>query len=143
LGLISAIQSTIRNNATFVGTGFDVSKGSPKGAVAANPAFRSAVISVTVGVPYDYSDYPSDVKASFDIPNVLLPPYERLTPGGGAYGNEGASRQVNFQQVFYGEYYDRLQQIKAKYDPNGVFYGLTGVGSEKWTQRADGRLCKA
>lgn len=52
-------------------------------------------------------------------------------------------RQPDFQKHFYGTNYDRLLSIKAKYDPYSLFYAPTAVGSEAWTQREDGRLCRS
>ena len=72
----------------------------------------------------------------------LLPLLEKLTPGGGAYLNEGDPQQADFQQVFYGVNYAQLLSVKAKYDPDDFFYGLTAVGSESWASAPDGRLCK-
>lgn len=74
--------------------------------------------------------------------DVLLPRLEQLTPGGGAYLNEGDFQQPNFQEVFYGGNYERLLEIKNKYDPNHIFYATTGVGSESWTVSNDGRMCE-
>ena len=74
--------------------------------------------------------------------DVLVPQLEKLTPGGGAYVNEGNFQQPDFQHVFYGDNYDKLKAIKNKYDSHHQFYGLTAVGSEIWTQRSDGRLCR-
>ena len=76
------------------------------------------------------------------LTNDLLPRLENLTPGGGAYLNEGDPYQPDFQQVFYGTNYERLLAIKAKYDPDDIFYAVTAVGSESWGTQADGRLCK-
>lgn len=73
--------------------------------------------------------------------NELIPTLEAITPGGGAYLNEADFRQPDFQDVFYGNNYDTLLSIKNKYDPEGLFYALTAVGSEKWASRLDGRLC--
>ena len=75
--------------------------------------------------------------------DTLLPRLEQLTPNGGVYLNEADFRQPDFQTSFYGGNYQKLLAIKNKYDPNDLFYALTGVGSERWTQAADGRLCKA
>lgn len=74
--------------------------------------------------------------------HVLLPVLEDLTPGGGAYLNEGNFRQPDFQDAFYGENFDALLAIKDKYDPDGLLYGLTAVGSERWASKPDGRLCR-
>jgi hypothetical protein len=73
----------------------------------------------------------------------LVPLLERLTPGGGAYLNEGDFRQPNFQEVFYGRHYTKLLQIKNKYDPFNIFYARTGVGSEFWAEQPDDRLCQS
>lgn len=71
-----------------------------------------------------------------------MPPIERLTPGGGAYLNEADPNQVDWQQVFYGENYAELLEIKRKYDPHNILYAFKGVASEGWTFAEDGRLCK-
>jgi hypothetical protein len=73
--------------------------------------------------------------------NTLMPQLEKLTPGGGAYLNEGNSQQPNYQQVFYGKSYQALQAIKDKYDPDQIFYAVTAVGSDRWKVDASGRLC--
>ena len=66
-----------------------------------------------------------------------------LLPGGGsAYLNQADFREPNWQQVFYGENYDRLLELKNKYDPNHVFWGRTTVGSEQWAETDDHRLCQ-
>jgi len=71
-----------------------------------------------------------------------VPALEAITPGGGAYVNEGDFRQPGFQDVFYSSNYNTLLAIKDKYDPESLFYGLTAVGSERWMSRPDGRLCR-
>lgn len=75
----------------------------------------------------------------------LIPELEVLTPGGGTYLNEGDIHQSDWQTVFYGKNYKRLESIKDKYDPQELFYGSTAVGSDRWTYRmnSDGRLCRA
>ena len=75
--------------------------------------------------------------------NVFLPALAQLTPNGGAYINEADFQQPDFQNVLYGVNYDKLREIKRKYDPSGIFYALTAVGSEDWFEDATrgGRLC--
>ena len=74
--------------------------------------------------------------------NELLPQLEQITPGGGAYLNEGDFQQADYQQVFYENNYDNLRTVKAKYDPDDIFYALQAVGSEAWETADDGRLCR-
>lgn len=91
---------------------------------------------------YDTLDFDANFALQRKMTETIMPQLEALTPGGGAYLNEADFRQPNWQNVFYGVNYDDLKSIKIKYDPYGLFYGLTAVGSENWTTRSDGRLCR-
>jgi Berberine and berberine like len=51
--------------------------------------------------------------------------------------------EPNFQSSFYGTGYQKLYAIKQKYDPTGVFYAKTAVGSENYLEMSDGRICSA
>ena len=62
------------------------------------------------------------------------------TPGTGSYVNETDYFEPDWQRSFWGENYQRLLQIKQKYDPEGLFYCHHCIGSEQWT--SDG-LCKS
>jgi len=62
------------------------------------------------------------------------------TPGAGSYVNETDYFEPSWQQEFWGENYQRLSQIKRKYDPDGLFFCHHCVGSEQWTK--DG-LCRS
>ena len=64
---------------------------------------------------------------------------ELIRSDAGSYSNEADSLEANFQTTFYGPNYDRLLDIKHKYDPDGLFIVAGGVGSEEWD--ADG-LCQ-
>lgn len=57
--------------------------------------------------------------------------------------NEADFQERDFQTVFYGVNYDRLFEIKEKYDPHQIFYALGAVGSERWYEDKEkgGRLC--
>ncbi|KAG9309872.1 hypothetical protein JVU11DRAFT_9900 [Chiua virens] len=45
-----------------------------------------------------------------------------------SYQNEGSAWEVNWQEAFFGHKYDRLLQIKHKYDPTNFFTTYKGVG---------------
>jgi FAD/FMN-containing dehydrogenase len=69
----------------------------------------------------------------------LMPPLQEL--GSGAYMSEADFKNPKWKEEFYGENWDELSKIKEKWDPQGLFYATTAVGSEKWEADAEGRLC--
>lgn len=82
-----------------------------------------------------------------------LGPWRKVAPaseGGGSYLNEAAVDEPLWKEDFYGEQYARLVELKKKYDPTGVFYATTGIGSDEWELRGqhlgvttqNGRLCR-
>jgi hypothetical protein len=81
--------------------------------------------------------------AQKQMTEVFMPKIEAVTPGSGSYMNEADFRQERWQDVFFGANFKKLNDIKRKYDPEGMFYILKGVGSEKWSVAKDGRMCKA
>ena len=60
----------------------------------------------------------------------------KVAPDSGAYLTEASYFQKDWQRAFWGPNYSRLRGIKAKYDPEGLFFIHHGVGSEDWS--ADG-----
>ncbi|MBV9297748.1 MAG: FAD-binding oxidoreductase [Verrucomicrobia bacterium] len=60
----------------------------------------------------------------------------KLVPDGGSYVSESNYFESGWQQSYWGSNYPRLAEIKAKYDPEGLFFVQNGVGSEQWS--ADG-----
>jgi hypothetical protein len=63
-----------------------------------------------------------------------------VAPASGSYLNETDYFEPDWQRSFWGENYQRLLQIKARYDADGLFFCHHCVGSERWS--ADG-LCAA
>ena len=60
----------------------------------------------------------------------------KIVPDAGSYVSESDFFERSWQRSFWGPNYPRLRAIKAKYDPEGVFFVHHGVGSEEWS--ADG-----
>lgn len=64
-------------------------------------------------------------------------------PDMGSYMNEGNPYACHFKEDFYGPNYQRLSEIKQKYDPNDSLFVLSGVGSDRWNYDLQtGKLCE-
>jgi hypothetical protein len=59
-----------------------------------------------------------------------------VAPDAGSYVSESNFFERAWQRSFWGDHYARLRAVKAKYDPEGLFFVHHGVGSEDWS--ADG-----
>lgn len=71
------------------------------------------------------------------------PMWREWAPNSGAYMNEANPFNKEFAKDYYGENYERLRSIKAKYDPKENLFVLAGVGSDSWDYNLDtGRLCR-
>ncbi|HSY05426.1 MAG TPA: FAD-binding protein [Steroidobacteraceae bacterium] len=70
---------------------------------------------------------------SIDAASAAL---RRLVRQAGSYVSESNFFNATWQRAFWGEHYARLRAVKASYDPQGLFIGHHGVGSEDWS--ADG-----
>ncbi|KAF2180462.1 FAD-binding domain-containing protein [Zopfia rhizophila CBS 207.26] len=107
-----------------------------------NPLWQDALVSVAVGIVWDNTNWDLNLANQGLMTHTLIPTLDKLTPNASSvYLNEADFREPDWQQVFYGSSYEGLLRIKRKYDPNGLFYGRTAVGSEVWTEQTDGRLC--
>ena len=56
-----------------------------------------------------------------------------VTGPSGSYVNESNYFKSGWQQAFWGANYARLERIKRKYDPDGLFFAHHTVGSEGWS----------
>ncbi|KAL0940341.1 isoamyl alcohol [Colletotrichum truncatum] len=112
---------------------------------AVNPHWRNAAIHVQYSTawsndPANWNQMVSDQKR---MTEDIMPPIEAATPGSGNYVNEADFNMENWKEAFFGGNYDRLLEIKKKWDSTGVFYALKTVGSDAWNVAADGRMCRA
>jgi hypothetical protein len=95
-----------------------------------NPEWRNSLWHVFMGAAW-ISSTPPNVRSQ--IQNTIsasVQPLKALTPGGGCYMNEGDWLEENWRQTFFGDNYDRLLEVKRRYDPTGLFNCWKCVG---WT----------
>ncbi|KAJ5100638.1 CAZyme family AA7 [Penicillium angulare] len=141
--LVQAYREIVEGGGTFIGVGLNVSHevaGDVYNSVL--PAWREAIIATTLTTPWEWDDDKLMMAYQRKMTEVFMPKIEAIAPSSGAYLNEADFRQPNFKNAFYGRNYPALRHIKAKYDPNDIFYGMTAVGSDEWAERKDGRLCQ-
>ncbi|KAK4951391.1 hypothetical protein LTR10_010365 [Elasticomyces elasticus] len=146
--LTSVFREMQSRGVTLVGTAVNISQqGFAADQTSVDPARRNAAFSAIFATAYDQMDYETDIARANEMTYQLLPKLERLIPADQqrAYMNEGDFQEPKFQEVFYGVNYGRLLGIKDRYDPEQIFYALTGVGSDRWyeDQARGGRLCPA
>src|SRR5215471_5858480 len=60
----------------------------------------------------------------------------KAAPEAGTYVAESSFFERDWQRAYWGPNYPKLQQLKKKYDPRGLFFVHHGVGSDEWS--ADG-----
>ncbi|KAM0415954.1 hypothetical protein ACHAPT_013108 [Fusarium lateritium] len=136
------IRNLTANGVIAVGSGgsFKPFKGVSN---AVHPAWRSAIMSMQLATTWDPTRWDDMLKMQKRITYEFMPQIEAVTPGSGTYMNEADFNQLNWQETFYGNNWNRLSSIKKKWDPKSLFYNLKGVGSDAWNVAADGRMCRA
>ncbi|PLB50993.1 hypothetical protein P170DRAFT_436072 [Aspergillus steynii IBT 23096] len=108
-----------------------------------HPAWRtSPVVIATYRVPEKTITNAQRQAANHDMTFVKGAAGKKLAPNTGSYMNEGDVNDPDFQDTFYGANYASHLATKHKYDPWGVFYCPSCVGSEAFVNRPDGPLCR-
>jgi FAD/FMN-containing dehydrogenase len=111
---------------------------------AMNPAVVDAFALAISGAggPPAYPDVPGhepDValaRRDAEAVTAAMDEIRRIAPRAGSYVWETDYAEPHWQKAFWGDNYNRLLAVKAKYDPDGLFFLHHGVGSEDWS--ADG-----
>lgn len=113
------------------------------GASAVLPAWRDALFTVNFGIPLAEDASWDAMRAGQRWINEKQDRLRAVTPGGGTYMNEATFDNVHWKEDYFGVNYETLRAVKAKYDPDDLFWANAAVGSDvSWAPAADGRLCK-
>ncbi|GIC86651.1 uncharacterized protein Aud_003025 [Aspergillus udagawae] len=112
-------------------------------ASSANPAFRNALLHAITSTSWASNATNAEILDTMNyFSNHVLGQWRATCPDAGAYMSEADILEPIFQQAFYGENYARLYTLKQRYDPFGLFYAPTAVGSEDGLPDQNGRLCR-
>ena len=129
------------NNIVFVGGGAIASLRDPASGV--NPAWRRAYVHNIVARGWaPGTDAQAQQAIRDDVTNVKVGALKQLAPDTGAYMNEADVQDPAAAKDFYGTHFVPLSRVKQRYDPSGVFYCPTCVGSGVWAQDEKGRVCR-
>ncbi|KAK2873242.1 hypothetical protein FQN49_002498 [Arthroderma sp. PD_2] len=108
---------------------------------ALNPSWRKALIHLVISRDWSIdATFAEQEKISTQLTEVDVPLLAAVEPDMGAYVNEADVNEPKFQQTFWGSNYDTLLRVKKRWDPRGLFFVRSGVGSEPWDKQG---LCRA
>jgi FAD/FMN-containing dehydrogenase len=121
--------------------------GAPPDAIAAardtamNPAaltaFAFVITGASQGIAYPgvSGHEPSAEKAHQAAERIerCMSRFRALVPTPASYVSESNYFEKDWQHSYWGSNYERLAEIKRKYDPDGLFFVHNGVGSEQWS----------
>ena len=149
----AAIRAAVEAGYTFHGLAIapteDVA-GWPGRTAAVNPAWRRGVLHAILIGPQPKGLSAAEARQEEEDIQVYMEAWRQVSPGAGAYMNEGDPGEPEWKQAFFGSNYARLEMIKRERDPWGVFWAATTVGSDEWEVRTEdgyprsqnGRLCR-
>ncbi|KAL8627462.1 hypothetical protein Q9189_006839 [Teloschistes chrysophthalmus] len=130
-------------NIVFVGGGQVARDGDDK-CSGVNPAWRTSYVHNIVARGWaPGADEATKKEVYGDITDGKVGAMKDLAPDTGAYMNEADRFDPDYLQDFYGKHAKKLSSIKKKYDPEGVFYCPTCIGSDQWEEDPIGRLCRS
>lgn len=98
---------------------------------AITPAWRRSTWHVISGTNWDPANVTAaQITASFEAVTNSMTPLRKITPGGGAYLNEGDTFEPDPVDAYWGvDNYQRLLRIKHELDPQNVMQVHGGIGS--------------
>lgn len=108
------------------------------------PAWRQSDIHMVTGFGLESGtkEYSRMVQEQANLTNIALPALQALAPQSGSYMNEGDAFDPDWKINFFGVNYDRLLEIKQKWDPHNVFWVKAGVGSDALHENSRQLLCQ-
>jgi FAD/FMN-containing dehydrogenase len=117
---------------------------------ATNPAVVDAFVLVIIA-DGERPSYPGLARPAMDTTaarnnahqiDLAIAELRKLAPDAGSYVSESNYFNASWQKAYWGGNYSRLRAIKAKYDPDGLFFVHHGVGSEDWSDDGFTRVRK-
>lgn len=112
--------------------GGQVSKNGRLNETSMHPAWRNAAQLINFVRPVEPS-IERTVEALHNLTEIHTPLLYAIDPEFRlSYRNVGDPNEKDFRDVYWGHSYDRLLQVKQKWDRDGLLISKLGVGSEEW-----------
>jgi len=99
-------------------------------AMGVNPSWRTALEHVLISDAWNSTTSIPDRNRIRERLTKKTQELAQLVPGMGAYVNEADVNEPEWQKTFWGNNYERLLEIKYKYDPTGVLTCGKCVGDD-------------
>ncbi|KAL9110540.1 MAG: hypothetical protein Q9227_004898 [Pyrenula ochraceoflavens] len=108
------------------------------------PTWRTSAYSLIAFSSWNFTlPWSSNLATQNRITDTIDPLLRQALPNSGSYLSEANPYLSTWKEDFYGENYAQLRSVKGVWDPEGVFYARTGVGSGEWVEDGgNGRLCR-
>ncbi|KAI9823193.1 MAG: hypothetical protein M1832_002637 [Thelocarpon impressellum] len=107
------------------------------------PAWRTADMHYIASLPWnDSAPFEAMHADRRYITRSWLPLLKSLAPDSGAYMNEADPHDPDWKTSFFGANYARLLEVKQRWDPEGLLFAETTVGSDAWAPDGKGVLCR-
>jgi FAD/FMN-containing dehydrogenase len=109
---------------------------------SAHPAWRDMNALVIMTWPWENAKRDLMQEKVELFAEELSPLLIEVAPDGGSYSNEADTFMPEWRHEMYGPNWEKLLEIKEKWDPEGVFYSRNTPGADKWHLDMDtGRMC--
>ncbi|KAI0646623.1 FAD-binding domain-containing protein [Trametes meyenii] len=132
--LSELITSTLPFASPYIVAGTPFLFDEEPGATSVTPAWRDAVWHLSVKVQFQYNTTRAERKQLYDTLEGHIQQFRALTPGSGAYFNEGDVYEPDHERSYWGDNYPKLLAVKRKYDPDGLLDCWQCVG---WKGQSD------
>ncbi|KAI0777356.1 FAD-binding domain-containing protein [Trametes elegans] len=118
--LSSLIAATLAFSSPYIIVGTPWLFKEELGATSVTPAWRDAIWHFSIGAHFNYNSTLAERRAGYAQLEAHLQQFRAITPGSGAYFNEGDVYEPDHERAYWGDNYAKLLEVKKKYDPEGL-----------------------